>query len=245
MCELIIREIDMKEVYVLDDYKAAQHTNGFYNATALCLDKKVNISDFFNVRRIIKTLDKIGGISEHRQRWIYNGKYVTLISGTLLPHLMQWLDPDFDHALYTWKAEKDKELAETNCIIAEQTKRLRLCRQVNIETVDDLNASLAENRELAIQLNQMTDLYYKKRSDFNDLLEERDELVETLNAIKDGSNSDDVTKQYNKEVQDIIRDKTAKKKRLLEQEDLELEECLLAKKKKFEQLVLNKVLYKN
>jgi hypothetical protein len=308
----------------------SRHINGFYNGTALCLQqatclqKDINIVDFFRVRRIIALLVQIGGVDKHRMKVNFKGRSNIFVSAELFPYLAQWLYPEFYFILFKHFSDFMNGESEQD-VIKQQQERLALCRKVNIETVDDLNTALSSNRvqqvkilelesaidqqgselaEFAARLTQ-AGYEYRELKDKHDVIYgcyqegleihvkhleythtielERDDLKERLGLSQVVTTPEDdlqhnkEIQQHNKEIEDIIRDRAEKKKRIIdeeeekyrlikeeeermkmieederrqkikrmiEEEDLELQECLATKKRKFEQMFIDKVIYK-
>jgi hypothetical protein len=334
--DVIVVESDMKIIKVCDGINVYQHVNGFYNGSAMCLEKQANIVDFFRLNRTLKYIKFLGGVDKHRMKVKFNGKYIILISITLLPYLAHWLYPEFYVVILACfsksfqrcdkkESTQSKELEEVSKINREQQERLALCRKVNIETVDDLNTALSSNRvqqvkilelesaidqqgselaEFAARLTQ-AGYEYRELKDKHDVIYgcyqegleihvkhleythtielERDDLKERLGLSQVVTTPEDdlqhnkEIQQHNKEIEDIIRDRAEKKKRIIdeeaeryrlikeeeerikmieederrqkikrmiEEEDLELQECLATKKRKFEQMFIDKVIYK-
>jgi hypothetical protein len=297
----------------------SRHINGFYNGTALCLQqatclqKDINIVDFFRVRRIIALLVQIGGVDKHRMKVNFKGRSNIFVSAELFPYLAQWLYPEFYFILFKHFSDFMNGESEQD-VIKQQQERLALCRKVNIETVANLNAALSSGRAKQVKIielestvaQQATELVefaarltqaeceYRELKDKHDVIYgfyqeglniqvkhleytrtvelERDDLKERLGlsqVIKtpeDDLQQNKEIQQHNKEIEDIIRDRAEKKKRIIEEqdevqrrlveeqeklkkrmmeeEDLELQECLATKKRKFEKMFIDKVIYK-
>jgi hypothetical protein len=116
----------------------------------------------------------------------------------------------------------DDKYTQIKNVLSKEYKELK-------DKYDDLVVRHTENMAKHVKL-----LEYTRKVEL-----ERDELKQRFELSQFITND---LKQHNKEIDDIIREK---KKRLnVDGEDLELQECIATKKRKFEQMFIDKFLYK-